>query len=91
MQETLGEVLPGRNDFRVSARLPERLANHRGTWWHAKLIESWEQTMPPSVALAADYGQDNFQLRSRAVVARSVIWLPGIGRAWHSFRRRCVA
>ncbi len=77
MQETLGEVLPGGtiSEFRETSR---RLANHRGSWWHAQLIESWEQSAPPSAHWRQIYGEDNFRLRSRAVAARSVIWILGV-------------
>jgi membrane protease YdiL (CAAX protease family) len=90
VQATLGEVLQGGtiSDFRETS---EKLANHRGTWWHAKLIESWEQTAPPSAYWRQIHGQDNFQLRSRAIAVRSVIWILGlIGLGFVPTALRCL-
>lgn len=90
IQETLGEVLQGGmiSEFRETS---ERLASHRGTWWHAKLIESWEQSAPPSVHWRQIHGEDNFQLRSRAVAARLVIWILGlVGLAFVPAALRCL-
>ncbi|MGL4400460.1 MAG: lysostaphin resistance A-like protein [Luteolibacter sp.] len=73
----LGEVLAGGmiSGFQETS---DQLANHRGSWWHAKLIDSSERTAPPGAHWRQIYGQDNLQLRSRAVVAGSLVWLLGL-------------
>jgi membrane protease YdiL (CAAX protease family) len=90
LQESLGEVLQGGmiSEFQETS---EQLAAHRGTWWHAELIGSWEQTAPPGTYWRQIYGNDNFQLRSRAVAARSAIWILGlIGLAFVPTALRCL-
>lgn len=73
----LGQFLEGQmiSDFEETS---SALANHRGTWWHAKLIESWEETAPPAAYWRQAYGADMLQLKARAVVARSAAWLLGV-------------
>lgn len=77
MRETLGQMLQGQmiSDFRETS---EQLNTHRGTWWQAKLIDSWEESDPPVNHWRDAYGQDTLQLRMRAVAARSAVWLLGI-------------
>lgn len=90
LQATLGQVLHGGmiSGFQETT---VKLANHRGTWWNAKLIESWEQTAPPGAHWRQIHGEDTFQLRSRAVAVRSVIWLIGlIGLAFVPAALRCL-
>jgi membrane protease YdiL (CAAX protease family) len=87
---TLGEVLQGGmiSGFQETS---EKLADHRGTWWQAKLIDSWEQTAPPGAHWRQIYGRDNFQIRSRAVVVGSAIWLLGLtGLAFVPAALRCL-
>jgi membrane protease YdiL (CAAX protease family) len=76
MRTTLGQVLPCGMISEFS-ETSNQLANHQGTWWHAKLIDSWEETMPPGATWRQSYGQDGIRLKNRAVVARSMIWLLG--------------
>lgn len=77
IREVLGQVMQGQmiSDFETTSA---DLANHRGTWWHAKLIESWQQMMPPASHWQQAYGADLIQLRTRAVMARSAVWLLGL-------------
>ncbi len=74
--DTLAEMMHGQilSDF---AETSGRLANHQGTWWHARLIEAWEKTMRPACQWRQAYGNDCRQLRARAVVLRSMVWLLG--------------
>lgn len=55
-----------------------RLAAHQGTWWQAKWIESWEETVRPAAHWRQAYGQDAVRLKGRAVLARSAVWLLGL-------------
>lgn len=90
MQESLGEVLQGGmiSEFHETS---EKLANHRGTWWQAKLIESWEQPSAPGVNWRQIHDQDTTRLRSRAVAARSAIWILGlVGLAFLPLTLRCL-
>lgn len=77
LRETLGQVLQGQmiSDFE---EISEKLSNHRGTWWQARLIDSWEENALPAKHWREAYGQDTLQLKTRAVIARSVIWLLGL-------------
>lgn len=77
LREVLGQVLQGQmiSDFEETS---SSLANHQGTWWHAKLIESWEENLRPGSHWRQAYGQDGIQLRARAVFARSAVWLLGL-------------
>ena len=77
IREVLGQVLQGQmiSDFEETSRA---LAEHRGTWWHAKLIESWEEKVLPGSRWRQAYGAEMIQLKTRAVVARSVVWLLGV-------------
>jgi len=74
IRDVLTEVLQGQvvTDFDQASKA---LATHRGTWWQAKLIESWEQNIRPGSHWRQVYGQDNLQLKNRAMVARSTVWL----------------
>ena len=90
IREVLGQFLQGQmiSDFEVTS---QDLANHRGTWWHAKLIESWQEMMPPASAWQLAYGADMIQLRTRAVMARSAVWLLGLaGLAFLPQALRCL-
>lgn len=77
MRETLGIALQGLmiSDFDETSR---NLANHKGTWWHAKLIDLWEQNASPSNHWRTVFGEDSMRLRTRAVFARSGVWLLGL-------------
>ena len=75
--EMLGRFLQGQmiSDFEETSRA---LASHHGTWWHAKLIESWEEKVPPAAYWRQSYGAEMLQLKARAVVVRSAVWLLGL-------------
>ena len=77
VREVLAEVLQGQagSDFTETSK---NLASHRGTWWHAKLIESWEQNMRPETHWRQTFGEDSQKLRARAIVLRSSVWLLGL-------------
>ncbi len=77
MRDALGQALQGQmiSSFEETSK---DLAEHRGTWWHARLIESWEENALPVTHWREVYGQDTIQLRTRAVVARSAVWLLGL-------------
>jgi membrane protease YdiL (CAAX protease family) len=74
IRQVLAEVLQGQtvSDF---TDVSNRLASHRGTWWQAKWIDSLEQDMRPACQWRQVYGQDSHQLRTRAIIARSMVWL----------------
>ncbi len=73
LRETLGQALQGQmiSDFEETSR---NLGNHHGTWWHAKLIESWELNVRPGTFWRQAFGEDSMRLRTRAVVAGSLTW-----------------
>jgi membrane protease YdiL (CAAX protease family) len=77
LREVLSEVLKGQmiSDFTETS---DRLANHQGTWWHAKLIEDWEKYMRPACHWRKAFGEDGQQLRARAILVRSSVWLIGL-------------
>lgn len=77
MRETLGRFSqePTISDFE---QISGDLANHRGTWWHAKLLESREENVRPGSHWRRIYGQDTLQLKTRAVAARAAVWLLGL-------------
>jgi membrane protease YdiL (CAAX protease family) len=77
IRAVLGQFLQGQmiSDFEETSR---DLASHHGTWWHAKLIESWEEKVPPAAYWREGYGAEMLQLKTRAVFARSAVWLLGL-------------
>ena len=77
ISRTLGEALRGKmlSDFEETSN---KLAGHRGTWWHAKLIEAWEKNAQPGTHWRQSYGEDCLQLKTRAVMVRSAVWLLGL-------------
>ncbi|RYD19738.1 MAG: CPBP family intramembrane metalloprotease [Verrucomicrobiaceae bacterium] len=77
LQEMLGKVLQGQmiSDFEETSR---QLANHRGTWWEAKLIGSMEENALPGVHWREVYGQDSIRLKTRAVVCAVSVWALGL-------------
>jgi membrane protease YdiL (CAAX protease family) len=90
MRETLGQALQGQmvSDFEETSA---KLATHQGTWWHAKLIDSWEENVSPVSHWRQAYRQDGIQLRARAVLARSAVWLLGlVGSMFISSALRCL-
>jgi membrane protease YdiL (CAAX protease family) len=74
IRDLITEILEGQTvtDFDKASKA---LATHGGTWWQAKLIESLEQSTRPSSHWQEIFGQDNLQLRTRAVAARTTVWL----------------
>lgn len=74
IRDVLTEVLQGQavTDF---AQASEALATHHGTWWEARLVESWEQNVRPISHWRQVYGQGNLQLKTRAVFIRVSVWL----------------
>jgi membrane protease YdiL (CAAX protease family) len=76
-REVLAEVMQGRmlSDF---AETSDQLAEHGGTWWHARLIEDWEKTSRPVRHWRDSFGRGAMRLRSRAIMARSSVWLIGL-------------
>lgn len=77
IESVLGEILD-RGMISGLQETSEKLANHQGSWWHAKWIESWEKSAQPIAHWRQKFGQDNLQLRSRAVVMGSLVWLLGL-------------
>jgi membrane protease YdiL (CAAX protease family) len=77
MQEALVETMQGRMtlDF---VEASEALATHRGRWWHARWVTEMEDAMPPVTAWHDSHARDSRQLRTRAVIARSWVWLLGL-------------
>lgn len=90
LRESPGEVVPSGIFFEFQEN-SEELANHRGSWWQAKLFESREPPLESEANWRQIHDQDNRQLRSRAVAARSVIWGLGlIGLAFLPMALRCL-
>jgi membrane protease YdiL (CAAX protease family) len=90
VREQLGQFLQG-NMISGFEETSEKLANHQGTWWHAKLIESWEENAQPASYWRQSHGEDALALKTRAVMARSVIWLLGlVGVAFIPATLRCL-
>ncbi|MES2924112.1 MAG: type II CAAX endopeptidase family protein [Verrucomicrobiota bacterium] len=90
VQAMLGQFLQGQmiSDYEETSR---DLANHRGTWWQAKLIESLEETVPPAAYWRQTFGAEMLQLKARAVVARSTVWLLGlVGLVFLPSALRCL-
>ncbi|MES2474830.1 MAG: CPBP family intramembrane glutamic endopeptidase [Verrucomicrobiota bacterium] len=52
------------------------LADHRGTWWQTKVVDV--SPNDASQAAMATFAADSAVLRSRAIVARSLVWLVGV-------------
>jgi membrane protease YdiL (CAAX protease family) len=77
IRELLGQFLQG-NMISEFEETSEKLANHQGTWWHAKLIDAWEENAQPGAHWRQHYGEDALTLKARAVMARSAIWLLGL-------------
>ena len=76
LAQTLSTAMQGQviSDFEETSH---KLANHQGTWWHAKLIETWEKTTPAVAKWRQAFGEDCLQLKTRTVMVRSAVWLLG--------------
>jgi membrane protease YdiL (CAAX protease family) len=77
VRETLSRVMQG-EELQDFTELSDRLANHGGTWWNAKLVEEWENNIRPASHWRRNFGNDSHQLRSRAILVRSSVWLIGL-------------
>ena len=77
MREVLAETMQGQmmTDF---AEISRALAQHGGTWWHARRVAELETEMTPAAEWRSSFGADSRQLRSRAILARSWVWLLGL-------------
>lgn len=77
LRETLAETMQGQMnaDFMEAS---VALASHRGTWWQARWVEAMEKDLPPARQWRDIYQKDSFQLRSRAIIAHSWVWLLGL-------------
>ena len=77
IRETLVETMQGQmiSGFAESS---EKLASHQGTWWHARWVAALEEQTPPACPWQEAYGADSRQLRTRALFARSWVWLLGL-------------
>jgi membrane protease YdiL (CAAX protease family) len=54
------------------------LADHRGTWWQARWVQAMEKELPPACQWRDVYQKDALQLRNRAILAHSWVWLLGL-------------
>jgi membrane protease YdiL (CAAX protease family) len=77
VSENLGPVMQARA-ISGFAETSAQLANHRGSWWQAKLIDHQELTMRPAAIWRRTFGEDSQQLRTRAILLRSSVWLLGL-------------
>lgn len=77
IRESLAELMQGQMISDI-VETSTRLATHGGTWWHAKWIDEVERTMRPPSHWRQSFGQDSRQLRTRAIMLRSSIWLMGL-------------
>jgi membrane protease YdiL (CAAX protease family) len=77
MRDVLAEMIQG-HDLTDLGEVSKRLANHQGTWWDARRVESLENEMAPVTMWRSAYDAESLQLRQRAVIARSAVWLLGI-------------
>jgi membrane protease YdiL (CAAX protease family) len=77
LEQTLGEALEGSlvSDFAERSR---ELANHRGTWWHAKWVAALEIKMQPEANWREIYRDDCARLKKRTLAVRSTVWSVGI-------------
>jgi membrane protease YdiL (CAAX protease family) len=90
MRELVGQFLQGSmiSDFQ---EISDRLARHEGTWWNARLIEVWEENAQPATLWRQSHGEDALVLKTRAVVARSLVWLLAlVGLAFIPASLRCL-
>ena len=77
MREVLAETMQGQvtTDF---AEISRALAQHGGTWWHARRVAELEKEITSVAEWRSTYDADSRQLRSRAILARSWVWLLGL-------------
>ncbi len=60
------------------ANISEEFSSHRGTWWLAKRIQAESSPTADEIAGIDVFTSDSARLRTRAVVARSLVWLVGL-------------
>jgi membrane protease YdiL (CAAX protease family) len=60
------------------AEISRELAHHGGTWWHARRVAELEGEMTPAAEWRSSHGADSRQLRTRAILGRSWVWLLGL-------------
>lgn len=77
MREVLAQTMQG-NVMTDFAEVSHELAHHGGTWWHARRVAELEKEMTPVTEWRSSYGADSQQLRTRAILARSCVWLLGL-------------
>lgn len=77
VRESLAETMEGQMklDFMETS---VALANHRGTWWQARWVEAMEKDQPAALQWRDAYRKDSIQLRSRAILSYSWVWLLGL-------------
>lgn len=77
IREVLAEAMQGQMvlDFEETS---QALASHQGTWWQAKSVEAAEKTARPVTHWRQSFGEDSSTLRTRAILARSLVWLLGL-------------
>jgi len=68
------------------------LASGEGTWWQARMVEAAEKNHLPSHHWKRTFDDGSLVLRTRAIAARSSVWLLGlIGFAFIPRTLRCLA
>jgi membrane protease YdiL (CAAX protease family) len=77
MREVLAETMQGRatTDF---AEVSRSLAGHGGSWWDARRVAELENELTPVAEWRSGFEADSRQLRGRAILARSWVWLLGL-------------
>lgn len=77
MREVLADTMQGQamTDF---AEISRALSRHGGTWWHARRVAELEKELTPAAEWRSAYDEAARQLRGRAILARSWVWLLGL-------------
>jgi membrane protease YdiL (CAAX protease family) len=77
MQEVVAEMMQGHvlTDF---SEVSQKLARNQGTWWDARRVENMEKEMAPAALWRSTYDAGSRQLRQRAIIAYSTVWLLGL-------------
>ncbi len=73
LQHLMLQATGGRMNFDFDLASHE-LANHRGTWWSARIVADMEQEMSPATQWRQTYTDDSHTLRNRAIFVRSSVW-----------------
>lgn len=62
--------------FAINFRsLAAEVASHRGTWWDAQIVESWENVGHQAISWRAVYTSELAQLRARIITLNAAFWL----------------